>query len=271
MNRRLFLAASLLSIAGISLPLQALGCSCVGTRPPLESLASAQAVFRGKVVLNQPDGTSYNRIGFQVSQTWKGLSQPLKTVATPNNGAACGVTFVVGQEYVVYQESVTDVYLCDRIRHLSEASADLQALGPGRVPEVAPLSDHLRHAQAAGSWFNPARSGEGLVVEVLSADLAVVYWFGYRPDNPQAQGWLYGVGQFNGIRLTVAALQPVGGGFGAAYNPQAVQLLSWGSLTLDFTGNDSAQLRWNSTLPGYGSGELSLQRLTRPPPVIPAP
>ncbi len=274
MNVRWFAAAAFFLMT-LTVADRAQACTCAASPPQATSFANASLVFRGRVLHSTPaTGNSLVEVGFEASRIWKGPVDLLKSLRTANNSAACGVNFQVGQEYVIYVEdqSMSLVFLCDRLRAGSQIEDEARLLGAGITPASATLPDVIRHSRTSGTWYNPARNGEGFIVDVLEGGRAVVTWFGYRPDDPQAQGWLTGVGQFTDDRLTVTQVtQPRGGGFGANYDPRAVQLIPWGSLTIDFSGNGSALVRWTSTLPGYGSGEISLQRLTRPPTVRPAP
>jgi hypothetical protein len=53
-------------------------------------------------------------------------------VSTPSGGPACGYSFKEGQEYLVYAEGKKmKVNSCDETTPLSNASADIQALGNG--------------------------------------------------------------------------------------------------------------------------------------------
>ncbi|MFO0029873.1 MAG: S8 family serine peptidase [Pseudomonadota bacterium] len=86
-----------------------------------------------------------------------------------------------------------------------------------------------------GAWFDPARDGEGWLVEVISPDLAVAYWFTYTPDGRQA--WIGGLGRIvNGSIIVDEATQPIGGRFGPAFNPAQVQRRPWGAFALTVSG-----------------------------------
>lgn len=93
----------------------------------------------------------------------------------------------------------------------------------------------------SGAWFDPARSGEGWLVETLTDTLGLVYWFSYTPTGEQA--WWGGVGDITNGSITVnAAVQPVGGRFGEGYNPAQVTLTPWGPFAMTFNGCSHAVL-----------------------------
>jgi serine protease len=93
----------------------------------------------------------------------------------------------------------------------------------------------------SGAWFDPARSGEGWLVETLTDTLGLVYWFSYTPTGEQA--WWGGVGDITNSSITVnAAVQPIGGRFGEGYNPAQVTLTPWGPFAMTFNGCSHAVL-----------------------------
>ncbi|RFF26921.1 MULTISPECIES: hypothetical protein [unclassified Wenzhouxiangella] len=134
------------------------------------------------------------------------------------------------------------------------------------------------HQEFSGAWYNPERSGEGFILEVLPDDRAVIYWFTYTPDDSGQQAWIVGVGEFeSGIDIgtplpggAVAALdfdamvQPVGTAFGPDFDSSEINNIDWGSLRLAFHEDGSAKVSWDSELDGYGSGESSLEHLAQP-------
>jgi hypothetical protein len=127
------------------------------------------------------------------------------------------------------------------------------------------------YRQYSGAWYNPERSGEGFLIEVLSDTRALVYWFTYEPDDSGQQAWMVGEGRIDASgadrRATISVsrvIQPVGGGHGADYEPQLIQQVDWGSLEIVFDDSNTAQLSYDSNLEQFGSGEYALRRLARP-------
>lgn len=116
---------------------------------------------------------------------------------------------------------------------------------------------------ASGAYYDPARSGEGVQVQVVdgqSGPFPVVYWFTY--DSAGNQVWFFGVGQFNGDQIVVNdTLQPMGPQFGADYDDADLVLTPWGSLSLDRVDCNTVTLNYSSMLAEFGSGQRSQQRL----------
>lgn len=122
-------------------------------------------------------------------------------------------------------------------------------------------------AGISGSWFDPQRSGEGVLIERFNDRQASVLWFTYAPPG-EAEGlvWLGGVGdiQANGIHVeTVRRMR--GARFGVAFDPAEVSAESWGSFDLAFDGadiaNHAARLHLRFAGPtGFGQGQRRMQR-----------
>ncbi len=117
-------------------------------------------------------------------------------------------------------------------------------------------------ACTSGAWYDPAQSGHGLYVEVLegtpSTMLAV--WYTYLNGE---QRWLLGTGPVNGDRANLSVITTMGGKFPPAFNPAEVVQTDWGTMEFEALGSNSARLRWTSTVPGFGNGEMPLTRLTQ--------
>ncbi len=112
----------------------------------------------------------------------------------------------------------------------------------------------------SGSWYNPQHDGEGLIVQVLSPNQALVYWFTY--DDSGNQVWVFGLGQLQDGRISVDQAQiSYGGGFGPDFDPASVQLSDWGQFELNLECA-AGSVDYQSNLPAFGSGRLDLIRLT---------
>lgn len=113
----------------------------------------------------------------------------------------------------------------------------------------------------SGNWFVPGRSGEGWFVEDLPDGRMLVYWFTFDPAGNQL--WLTGVGQRSADnRLVVDAYVTRGTRFGDAFDPTAVRQQRWGRLEFDFTGCNSADMRYVADEAAYGSGSYASARVT---------
>ncbi|MBD8526336.1 peptidylprolyl isomerase [Pseudomarimonas arenosa] len=121
-----------------------------------------------------------------------------------------------------------------------------------------------------GAWYDPDNSGRGFSVEVAQAaggdeagnsPLLVVYWYDYAEGR---QIWTTGAAPFNWGDSAVTLNMNIteGGQFGADFDPtQVTSNPNWGTLTVRFTGCDSAVFSFDSEL---GQGEWNMQRITLP-------
>ncbi|MEJ2535284.1 MAG: hypothetical protein P8008_07445, partial [Gammaproteobacteria bacterium] len=121
----------------------------------------------------------------------------------------------------------------------------------------------------SGAWFNPDQAGHGITVEVLTDGRAIVYWMTYDEDGNQL--WLVAesdeiyeialTGLFIPfIRIEATAYYTDGMRFGS-FNPDAVNLMEWGPITLSFAYfrcDDFAEMTWEPVVPGFSSGAVEL-------------
>jgi hypothetical protein len=136
----------------------------------------------------------------------------------------------------------------------------------------------LTDGGTSGSWYNPARDGEGIFVEIVQAgdgSRISVAWFTYDPDGFQM--WLSGAADLVGNPTSVSIPVQVTNGpkFGTAYDPNDLNRDTWGTVTLAFNTCSTGLLSYASSSPDFGSGGINLTRLTtleqvrctEPPPV----
>lgn len=151
------------------------------------------------------------------------------------------------------------------------ASATYQVDGnPGsqtlvRLTDVAGLEcgiDEQAPYPQTGSWYDRTHTGEGLVLEALPENRALVFWFSY--DGEGRPAWFYGTGvQDENIIHVDEMLQPRGGRFGPDFNPGDVEQNPWGSAWIDLDCN-YGKLDYESPLVTFGDGGQTLFRLTNP-------
>lgn len=145
-----------------------------------------------------------------------------------------------------------DVY---RLTHLM--GLQCEANGVPSPAENTPLPEASR---LSGSWYDPSHSGEGYVLEVLADHRVLVYWFSYDADGKRR--WFFGTGEIVGQQLVFDVLHTtLGGVFGPGFDPEAVEIVPWGTLELEL-GCTSGTARFTSTETGFPAGELDLQRLS---------
>lgn len=114
-----------------------------------------------------------------------------------------------------------------------------------------------------GGYYDSDNPRHGFFVQVTQlpdgSERFVVSWDVYTPEGQQL--YLVGDGPFDGDTATVTLFTTSGGSFPPTFG-NAVELVEWGTVTFVFVDCSSAIVLYNSILPGYGSGEIPLIRLT---------
>lgn len=134
------------------------------------------------------------------------------------------------------------------------------------APDCRDQDDFPIRLGLTGSWYNPDQAGQGFSIQVLPGQpmRLMVSWFVFGPNGGQA--WIVGEGPVTGRRAVLPAYQMSGAGarFPPAFDQQNTHAGSWGTLTFTFSDCNYGRVTWVSTAPGYGSGNMELQRLTLP-------
>ena len=151
----------------------------------------------------------------------------------------------------------------------NDAGVSFDATAADFTREGAPIARiHVGPAfdgSLSGSWYDPARSGEGLMVEVFPREggmQGVVTFYTFAPDG-SGQVWIQGIGALVDDTLTIdEAYITTGPSFGPAFDPADVDRQPWGTMTLHFDSCATAEFAYSSTIPAYGDGSHSLIRLT---------
>lgn len=133
---------------------------------------------------------------------------------------------------------------------------------PGATCALAFGADGAALSQRlGGTWFDPAREGEGVMADFFVAGgqrVAFLAWYTY--ENGQ-QRYLVGNGTYaEGARSVRLGLVETGGAqFGAAFRAEQVTRRAWGEATLAFPDCGQLVLAWRRA-DGL-AGELRLRRL----------
>ncbi|MEE4303064.1 MAG: hypothetical protein V2J19_02835 [Wenzhouxiangella sp.] len=140
----------------------------------------------------------------------------------------------------------------------TDGSLSVPDMESGELPEEIFLQGSL-----SGSWFDPDRNGEGLVLEFGESNerLALtVYWFTYLEGR---QYWLIGTQSYSSgdTSITVDLLEVSASGFGEAFDPDTVEHRVFGSMSLEFSSCTTGLATWESAI-GLGQGEFHLERIT---------
>lgn len=133
--------------------------------------------------------------------------------------------------------------------------------GPSTPPVQATTPFWVGPA-ASGAWFDPARSGEGWMIEMQQDGTAVAVWFTYAPEGEAAgQRWILGQGGVvAGERIVFETTYVMSGGrFGPQFDPTDVVVAPWGRLEFVFHDCEHGELSYRGPA-AYGSGVRGFQR-----------
>lgn len=120
----------------------------------------------------------------------------------------------------------------------------------------------------SGSWYDPQRSGEGYLVEILEDGRAILIWYTYDLEGNHM--WLLdssGVVTVDGNDITLDftnVLVAEGGKFGENFNPDDVNLSKWGEVQMQLSCLGSGTVNYSSNVNGFGSGQYNVIKLTKP-------
>jgi hypothetical protein len=209
-------------------------------------LAEADIVGNSLVssAMVRPTGTRFGA-NFKASEIWRapwgGMSMVFPDCAAGT--ARPGNTVYSGSAAQGFTPLVTRA---ERLTHITGCNA-------GGAGALAGLS---------GSFFDPARSGEGLVVQWLPNGEVLAIMFTY--DKHGEQMWMFGVGTPEGKKVTFEAVYPAGdAAWGGDFNPDAVGLEPWGTFTLDYQACDLLTFSYVPVDFTLGSASRNYQRLSR--------
>jgi hypothetical protein len=106
---------------------------------------------------------------------------------------------------------------------------------------LQPISGKL-----SGSYFDPARNGEGVLVEAGQIGTRRVFFLTWYTYAGGLQRWLAGNVDYTSgtLELNVPLVLTSGGLFGAAFNPSQVIWTNWGSATVSFPTCTTMRFQW---------------------------
>jgi len=115
----------------------------------------------------------------------------------------------------------------------------------------------------SGGWYNADQSGHGFSIEILDDEKLLAYWLVYTPDGEPT--FLVTLADIQGDTANGTLRQYSGMRFGQ-FSPATLETEVWGTISMEFTGCDTATVTYQSTathngIP-YGAGQIDLIRLT---------
>lgn len=150
-----------------------------------------------------------------------------------------------------------------------QIAIDQTAISAYSATFYPPLGDMPLSGYLTGGYYEPTRSGEGMLIEIAEVGetlLAVVSWYTF--DANGFPFWLVGATPFQpgDTSATISLISKSGGGIAGDFNPDTVPDLSWGSVTISFPNCNSMRFTYqsNHSIQGLpvGSGERVWTRIT---------
>jgi hypothetical protein len=113
----------------------------------------------------------------------------------------------------------------------------------------------------SASWYDPAHSGHGILLEMLDGAHAWMCWFTFDLEGNRVWICAQGSARSNAIEFANAFVVE-GGKFPPLFDPQKIVEVPWGSIGITFTGCNNATMTWSTATQGFQSGSMPLSRLT---------
>lgn len=116
----------------------------------------------------------------------------------------------------------------------------------------------------SGTWFSPAHSEQGLLINMTAKREVLVGWTTYGSDGKQR--WFSGIAPTVADESTVTlTLTDTGDGAFAGQPPVDTPNKDWGTLTIEYVGCGELEVSWNpKTFTGLQPGSATMQQLTQP-------
>ncbi len=140
----------------------------------------------------------------------------------------------------------------------------LEAIHEGGAPELCMGRERFAvDPSISGSWYNPARDGEGFSLMLLDNGTPLVYWFSHISNNRQF--WLFNAGQTVDHGTRFRPILRTRGEFGLGFSDQDRPTLRGGELRLDRVGSDRLHAQFRIAYQGSDLEQPGDISITWPP------
>jgi formylglycine-generating enzyme required for sulfatase activity len=134
-------------------------------------------------------------------------------------------------------------------------------LSPFHIPAVLAAEFNI-DGLISGSWYDPAQSGHGYVLEVLETDTVPIllgYWFVWLDGQPV---WVVGIGPIDGDHANLELSYITGAEFPPEFDSADIRVGPWGSALVRFNSVNEGVISWSTILPEFNDGEIQITRLS---------
>jgi hypothetical protein len=110
----------------------------------------------------------------------------------------------------------------------------------------------------------PSHESQGINLQIIDQEsgqkVAVAYWFTYGEDMESA--WFLGSGSVSGNRIEMILFQGSGIDFLEDNQPGNDRVLEVGSMEIEFSSCNQAEVQFETSIEGVGSGTFAIERFT---------
>lgn len=210
-----------------------------------------------RVPAGQPSGT----VPYVFAEPFLNSDCSGAAITFASAGGGSGSNWVSTSNSMVTPANTMSVRIGLGVFKPSGETADAEGFFDNVFLYLPDAEDFLVNPSMSASWFNPEESGHGIMIHLLDADTAWMCWFTFTLTGETV--WVCAIGQIMGDTIIFEdAFTVEGGAFPPNFDPELIVEIPWGSITVVFTGCDSAVMTWTTSAPGFTSGSMPLVRLT---------
>lgn len=133
------------------------------------------------------------------------------------------------------------------------------------LPLHAVAEDVFVTRNFTGAWNQPLHESQGLNITIIDQfngeKIAVVYWYTYSNEDSKS-AWFLGTGPVSGDRIDLDLFEGSGIGFLESDKPGNDNVMSVGSMEIEFSSCDDGEVTFTTMIAGVGSGAFPIERLT---------
>lgn len=137
---------------------------------------------------------------------------------------------------------------------------DGPVVNPPDDPDDPPPDEELI-TFVSGTYYNPARSGEGCQVTLEGDGVTIILTCYIFQDG--AQAWIIGAGTLSNGQVTFDMTLTSGGDFGNDFNPDDVVRTPWGTAIMRWSDCNNAEIQLNTLLLDYPPITLETTKVTQ--------
>lgn len=181
-----------------------------------------------------------------------------------NDLASRPPVIVVQGRVIGYLSSNTEQFKGYTLEKIQALCPEFTAAFPGDNLRFAETGPGGFDTSVIGTWYDPARDGEGVFIDFIETAKGYVMWAYFASyDTVGNPIYLVGADESYDPEKGIFEAEVVttsGARWGEDYSSLDVVRSEWGTLTITFLACDWLELEYESTLPEFGSGTMILEK-----------